>query len=83
MRSIKLALQFLLQDGWSPEWRNGNLIKWCIHDVLVQADGLDGYGEAVELLSDAVCEDVFDWERVPSRTEADVVGLFQRVIDRG
>lgn len=89
MRSLRLARQLILEDGWSPPWLYVASPGWCIHDALTQVsspDGVgiveafDGYIEAVKALTAELGVDVMLWEREPHRVEDDVVGLFERVL---
>ncbi|OMC55409.1 hypothetical protein A5747_13535 [Mycobacterium sp. IS-836] len=83
-----MALQLLLEDGWSPPWIvDPYAVGWCIHDSLTETtlawtnlEAFDGYIEALNVLSDELGEPVLEWEREPNRTEDEVIELFQRVL---
>jgi hypothetical protein len=76
MRSVKLALELIAEEGWNPPWMFGQR-GWCIHDALLQSGEFDSYIEATAALSGVLGEDVMLWEREPGRSEEDVVELFE------
>lgn len=89
MRSLRLARQLILEDGWSSPSLYVAAPGWCIHDALTQVstpdgcgivEAFDGYIDAVKALSAELGVDVMLWEREPRRVEDDVVELFERVI---
>lgn len=83
MRSVRLALQLLLEDGWKPPWLYTESQEWGIHDALVHTcenGAFEGYAEAIEALSAAVGRPILDWERDMGRSESDVIDLFESVV---
>lgn len=86
MKSVRLALQLISSDGWTPPWQVDHT-GFCIHDALLEGCGFcpqesdfDNYIEALNALSEALGEPILEWEREPYRTEDDVIELFEKVL---
>lgn len=80
------ALKLIHEEAWNPPWLwcNG-VVGWSIHDALYQmvSEGFPAvdYTDCCWLLSDALGEPVFEWERQPNRRQSEIEELFRRVLD--
>lgn len=79
--AIRFAFRLIAEDGWDPPWLIVPSPAWCLHDALLEAGDFNDYARAINVLSLAAGEDVMLWEREPGRTEEDIIGLFERVLD--